>query len=119
MGGSRRRDRRVVASELTRRVGRQSWRKIPDGLTNYNWTEGQLGCRVRLKKIRSRREENAPPFARNKSAKGRPPRIFGAPKVRRPSGTCPVSALIRHGPVRACTSLDAAERRLLSVDAVP
>ena len=40
-----------VGSELTRWAARQSWRKIPDALTNYNWTEGQSGCSGRLKEI--------------------------------------------------------------------
>jgi hypothetical protein len=32
-----------VRNYLAARVARRSWRKIPEWLTNYNWTEGQAG----------------------------------------------------------------------------
>jgi hypothetical protein len=51
-GGSRRRSGKGAGSERLARtarsfakdtLGKQSWHKIPDWLTNYNWTEVQAG----------------------------------------------------------------------------
>ncbi len=53
---------RVGGSELTKRAARQSWRKIPDGLTTYNWLEGQLRCKWPIEEVRGRGGEKGDPL---------------------------------------------------------
>lgn len=59
------------------RVAGQSWRKIPDGLTNYNGAGGQLRCKWPISELDRilGSDWEAPTFARKRGEKCRLPKI--------------------------------------------